>query len=158
MDECRYEIINKVLYSMALHEAPSTMSVAWITTGMPHFKLKPRKISIVHNIRFNCPVVLKFCTQHRSYTTVPCAKFQKTKLWANEISQGLGLKCVSDGYPILRLWLEYHKCYLHTTRMATLWAHDGDSYCRISLLSNIVTTRRGLTSVGCLNIYRHSAS
>ena len=29
-----------------------------------HLKLKSREISFVHNTRFNCPIVLKFCTEH----------------------------------------------------------------------------------------------
>ena len=41
-----------------------------------HLKTKSREISFAHNFRFNCPIVLKFCTEHGSDTAVPCAKFQ----------------------------------------------------------------------------------
>ena len=41
-----------------------------------HLKLKSRDISFVHNIRFSCPIVLKFCTAHGSITAMPWAKFQ----------------------------------------------------------------------------------
>ena len=39
-------------------------------------KLKSREILFVHNIRFNNPIVLKFCTEHGSITSVFCSKFQ----------------------------------------------------------------------------------
>ena len=39
-------------------------------------KLKSRDILFVYNIRFNNPIVLKFCTEHGSYTVVLCTKFQ----------------------------------------------------------------------------------
>ena len=35
-----------------------------------HLKLKSREISFIHNIRFSCPIVLKFCTEHGSITAV----------------------------------------------------------------------------------------
>ena len=41
-----------------------------------HPKLKSREISFVHNVRFSCPIFLKFCTEHGSITAVLCAKFQ----------------------------------------------------------------------------------
>ena len=41
-----------------------------------HLKLKSRKISFVHNIRFSCPFVLKFCREYGSITAVLCTKFQ----------------------------------------------------------------------------------
>ena len=48
-------------------------------TGYPsktHLKLKSRKISFVHKICFNCPIVSKFYIEHGSITAVLCAKFQ----------------------------------------------------------------------------------
>ena len=39
-------------------------------------KRKSREISFVHDIRFNCPIGLKFCIEHGSDTAVLCAKFQ----------------------------------------------------------------------------------
>ena len=39
-----------------------------------HLKLKSHEISFVHNIRFSCTVVLKFCTEH-SITVVLSAQF-----------------------------------------------------------------------------------
>ena len=41
-----------------------------------HLELKPREISFVHNILFNNPIVLNFCTEHGSITAVFYAKFQ----------------------------------------------------------------------------------
>ena len=41
-----------------------------------HLKLKSHEISFVHIISFNCPISLKFCTEHGSDTAVLCAKFQ----------------------------------------------------------------------------------
>ena len=41
-----------------------------------HLKLKSHVIVFDHNIRFSCPTVLKFCTEHSSDTAVLCAKFQ----------------------------------------------------------------------------------
>ena len=41
-----------------------------------HLTLKSREISFVHNIRFSCPIVLKFCTEYGSITDVFRAKFQ----------------------------------------------------------------------------------
>ena len=37
------------------------------------------QISFVHNIRFNCPIGLKFCTEHGSNTAVLCATFQSDR-------------------------------------------------------------------------------
>ena len=45
-------------------------------------KLKSREISFVHNLLFNCPVVLKFCTSHDSDAAVLCTNFQTG--WSNE--------------------------------------------------------------------------
>ena len=45
-------------------------------TSETHFKLKSREISFVHNTRFNCPIILKLCTEHGSDTAVLCAIFQ----------------------------------------------------------------------------------
>ena len=45
-----------------------------------HLKLKSCEISFVHNIHLNCPMGLKFCTEHGSDTAVLCAKFQ-TDRW-----------------------------------------------------------------------------
>ena len=36
---------------------------------------------VIHNIHFNCPIILKFCTEHGSITAVLCAKFQND--WAS---------------------------------------------------------------------------
>ena len=47
-----------------------------------HLKLKSCEISFVHNICFNGPIGLKFCTEHGSDTAMPCAKFQSN--WSNE--------------------------------------------------------------------------
>ena len=40
-----------------------------------HLKIKSREISSIYNTRFNCRIVLKFCTGHGSDTAVRCAKF-----------------------------------------------------------------------------------
>ena len=50
-----------------------------INIGYPsetHLKFKFCEISVVHNNRFICPIVSKFCTEHDSITAVLCAKFQ----------------------------------------------------------------------------------
>ena len=49
-----------------------------------HLKLKSRKISFVHNVRFNCPIGLKFCIEYGSDTAVLCVRFQSdrsTEAW-----------------------------------------------------------------------------
>ena len=48
-----------------------------------HLKLKSRKISFVHNIHLNNPIVLNFCTEHGSITAMLCAKFEN--IWTTEI-------------------------------------------------------------------------
>ena len=52
-----------------------------------HPKLKSCGNSFVHNIRFNCPIVLKFCTEHDSITVVLCAKLQNDWI-TNEYAMG----------------------------------------------------------------------
>ena len=52
-----------------------------------YLKLKCREILFDHNIRFNCPIGLKFCTEHGSDTAVLCAKFQSdqsTEAWVRK--------------------------------------------------------------------------
>ena len=74
-----------------------------------HLELKSHEISFVHNICFNCPIILTFCTQHSSDICITGVLMQnfimigvmKNKLWANEISRDLGLKWVLDGYLLL---------------------------------------------------------
>ena len=39
--------------------------------------------TFTHNLFFSSPIVLKFCTEHDSYTVVLCAKYQND--WATEI-------------------------------------------------------------------------
>ena len=49
-----------------------------------HLKREFCEISFVRNTRFNCPIGLKFCTEHASDTAVLCAKFQSdrsTEAW-----------------------------------------------------------------------------
>ena len=41
-----------------------------------HFELKSRENPFVHSIRFSCPIVLKFRTEHCSTTAVLCTRFQ----------------------------------------------------------------------------------
>ena len=41
-----------------------------------HLKLKSREISLLYNTRLCDSIVLKFFTEHSSYTAVLCAKFQ----------------------------------------------------------------------------------
>ena len=66
---------------------PATYAGVLCNIGYPsetHLKLKSRDISFVHNIRFHCPIGLKFCTEHGSDTAVLCAKFQNdrsTEAW-----------------------------------------------------------------------------
>ena len=43
-------------------------------------KLKIHKISFAHDIQCNHRILLKFCTEHCSYTAVLCAQFQKDAL------------------------------------------------------------------------------
>ena len=45
----------------------------------PHLKLKSHEISFVHNICCDCPIGLKFCTEHGSDTVVLCTKFQSNR-------------------------------------------------------------------------------
>ena len=55
------------------------LTVVLCNIGYPsetHLKLKSRENSFVHNIRFNCPIGLKFCTDHDSAIVVLCIKFQ----------------------------------------------------------------------------------
>ena len=40
-----------------------------------HGQLKPHEISFIPNICFSCPILLKFCAEHRSDTDVLYAKF-----------------------------------------------------------------------------------
>ena len=47
-----------------------------------HLKLKSRENSFVNNIHFNCPIGLKFCTEHGNDTAVLCAQFQSD--WSTE--------------------------------------------------------------------------
>ena len=44
-----------------------------------HLELKSHEISLVHNIRFNYLIDLKFCTEHGSDTAVLCAKLQSDR-------------------------------------------------------------------------------
>ena len=56
-----------------------------VNIGCPsrtHLKLKSRQISSLHNIRSNCPIVLKFCTEYDDITAAPCAKLQND--WIND--------------------------------------------------------------------------
>ena len=53
---------------------------AFVHLSKTHLKFKSREISFDQNIHFSCQIVLKFCTEHGSYTAVLCAKFQKT-IW-----------------------------------------------------------------------------
>ena len=77
-----------------------------------HLKLESHKNLIVHKIVFLCHIVLKFCTEHGSIIAVLRAKvymigYPQNKLWANETSRDLSLRCVSDGYSILHKAPEY---------------------------------------------------
>ena len=47
-----------------------------------HLKLKSREVSFVHNFHMNCPIVLKFRTQHDSITALFSAQFQN--YWVTE--------------------------------------------------------------------------
>ena len=71
-----------------------------------YLKFKSREISFVQNIRFNNPIVLKFCTELKG--SLPCSEQNftmigqlKQMLRTNEISRALSLRWFSDGYPIL---------------------------------------------------------
>ena len=71
---------------------------------------------------FICSVILKFCTEHSSTTAMLCAKFQNNwqlwnKLWANEISWGLDLRCMSDRCPVLHKALYIMRCQLIDSKL-----------------------------------------
>ena len=57
------------------YRQPGVLCNIWYPSKT-HLKLKSREISFVHNIRFSCPIVLKFCTEHGSITAVLCATFR----------------------------------------------------------------------------------
>ena len=37
-------------------------------------------IEVIHNTRFNCPIILKFCTEQGSITAMLCVKYQNDKI------------------------------------------------------------------------------
>ena len=45
-----------------------------------HLKLKSLENSFVHNILFNCPIILKVCTEQDSITALLCTKFQNDRV------------------------------------------------------------------------------
>ena len=76
------------------------------SNGMAGNKALTCEISFIYNIRFSCPIVLKFGTEHGNGTVVLCAKCQtiwslSSKFWPNKISRELSLRYVSGGYPTL---------------------------------------------------------
>ena len=44
-----------------------------------HLEPKSSEISFAINIRFSCPIVSKFCTEHDSDTATLCVKFQNDR-------------------------------------------------------------------------------
>ena len=62
-----------------------------------NLKPKSREISFAISLLFILPIVLNFCTEHGNDVTGQL----KWMIWMNEISRDLGLRWVSEGYPIL---------------------------------------------------------
>ena len=73
-------------------------------TSETHFKIKSWEISFVHNIRFSCPIGLKFCAQSTAVILPWSVQSFKTfdqlrhGLRANKISQDLCSRCVSSQF------------------------------------------------------------
>ena len=53
-----------------------------------HLKLKSRKISFANNIRFNRPILLKFCTEHGSITAMLFEKLQNDWTTGADVMNG----------------------------------------------------------------------
>ena len=120
-----------------------------------HLKLKSRAISFVHNIRFNCPIGLKFCTEHGGDTAVPCAKIQSDRSTAAWVMgkrdfARFEFKMISDGYPIL------HE--VPVLVYISSWHRTDDSHQVIVWICDGLVSRRIYTSLGfdprCVNNIR----
>ena len=72
-------------------------------------KLKFREIAFVHNTRYNCSIVLQFCTEHDSITAVFCAKLQKLidSYWVVSFGQTI--------FHELSVWDEFRTDILYCT-------------------------------------------
>ena len=81
-----------------MYNASYIPHIQWYTMGycgigyppQTHIKVKSRGISFVNNVHFNCPIVLKFCTEYGSITAVLCAKFQNDRTMEIEVVDILG--------------------------------------------------------------------
>ena len=110
-----------------------------------HPKLKCHGISFFQYMHFSCEIVLKICTKHGSDTAMLCANFQNDlatehKLWANEISWDLSLRCISNGYPTLQ---------------QTPGCHDYNQHAKIKINNNTVLPLKPFTAPEAESIGPH---